>query len=261
MIYDLTVGIVALAAALGLCIGSFLNVCIHRLPRGESVVTPGSRCGACGVPIRWFDNLPVISYLLLGGKCRACGASYSPRYLIVEVITAVVFAITAMMFEPEPLLAVRLIFAAMLVALFFIDLEHQLLPDAITLPGVVVGLVASVWLPPGMVSSAIGAVLGAAILLAIRWAWKRATGVDGMGLGDVKMLAMIGAFLGWEQVWFTLFVASLTGAIVGVSIAAVGKGSMKTRLPFGTFLAVAALIASCWGDRVVAWYVGLITLQ
>lgn len=253
--------IVALAAALGLCIGSFLNVCIYRLPRGESVVSPGSRCGACGVPIRWFDNLPVLSYLILGGKCRACGAPYSARYLIVELLTAAIFALNAYVFGPEPLLAVRLVLGAMLIALFFIDLEHQLLVDAITLPGIVIGVAASAFVGPGLVSSLAGAALGAAILLAIRWVWKRATGVDGMGLGDVKMLAMIGAFLGWEQVWLVLFVASLTGAVVGVTIAAMGRGSMKTRLPFGTFLAVAALVASCWGEPVIAWYVGLITLQ
>jgi len=253
--------ILALAAAFGLCIGSFLNVVIHRLPRGQSVVSPGSRCAACGAPIRWFDNLPVVSYLMLGGKCRACGAHFSARYLVVELITAAVFVVTAAVFEPGLLLAARLVFAATLVALFFIDLEHQLLPDAITLPGVVIGLAVSAWAGPGLISSAAGAALGAAILLAIRWIWKRTTGVDGMGLGDVKMLAMIGAFLGWQQVWLVLFVASLTGAVVGVSIAATGKGSMRSRLPFGTFLAVAALIASSWGERVIAWYVGLITLQ
>ena len=253
--------IIALAAAFGLCIGSFLNVCIYRLPRGESVVSPGSRCGACGTPIRWFDNLPVLSYLMLGGKCRACGASYSARYLVVELITAAIFGLLAAVFPFEPVLAARLVFAAMLVALFFIDLEHQLLPDAITLPGVAVGLAASAFGGPGLISSLIGAALGAGILLAIRWGWKRATGVDGMGLGDVKMLAMTGAFLGWEQVWLVLFLASLSGAVVGVSIAATGRGSMKTRLPFGTFLAVAALLASMWGEPVIAWYVGLITLQ
>lgn len=253
--------ILALAAAFGLCIGSFLNVCIHRLPRGESVVSPGSRCPKCGEPIRWFDNLPVLSYLILGGKCRACGAPFSARYLVVELITAVVFAANAAVFEPGLLLAVRLVFAAMLVALFFIDLEHQLLPDAITLPGVVIGVAVSSWAGPGLLSSVAGAALGAAVLLAIRWAWKRAAGVDGMGLGDVKMLAMVGAFLGWQQVWLVLFLASLTGAVVGVSIAVTGRGSMRSRLPFGTFLAVAALIASGWGEHVISWYVGLITLQ
>ena len=253
--------VIALAAAFGLCIGSFLNVCIHRLPRGESVVSPGSRCTACGTSIRWFDNLPVVSYLILGGQCRACGASYSPRYLVVELITAIAFALTAAVVEPGPLLVVRALFAAMLVALFFIDLEHQLLPDVITLPGIVIGLGASVFLTPGLIASAIGAAIGAAILLAIRWVWKRATGVDGMGLGDVKMLAMIGAFLGWQQVWLVLFVASLTGAVIGVAMASAGRGSLKTRLPFGTFLAVSAFIAACWGEPVIAWYVGLITLQ
>ena len=253
--------IIALAAVFGLLIGSFLNVCIHRLPRGESVVSPGSHCPACGAAIRWFDNLPVLSYLILGGKCRACGAQFSARYLIVELVTAVVFAVSAAVFEPGPLLAVRLVFAAMLVALFFIDLEHQLLPDAITLPGVVIGVAASAWAGPGLLSSAAGAALGAGTLLAIRWGWKRITGIDGMGLGDVKMLAMVGAFLGWQQVWLVLFLASLTGAVVGVSIAVTGRGSMKSRLPFGTFLAVAALIASAWGEHVISWYVGLITLQ
>lgn len=250
-----------LAALFGLCIGSFLNVCIHRLPRGESVVSPGSRCAACGVPIRWYDNLPVVGYLMLGGKCRACGATFSARYLAVELITAAVFVMTAAAFDVGPLLAVRLIFAAMLVALFFIDLEHQLLPDAITWPGIVIGLVASVWLTPGWMASVAGAALGALILLAIRWAWKRATGVDGMGLGDVKMLAMIGAFLGWQQVWLVLFVASLAGAVIGVAMTTLGKGSMKTRLPFGTFLAIAALLSSIFGEPVITWYVGLITLR
>lgn len=258
---SMTMVSVVVAGAFGLCIGSFLNVCIYRLPREESVVSPGSRCPSCGTAIQWFDNVPVLSYLLLGGRCRHCKAIVSPRYALVELLTALLFALMAALIEPGALLGVRLVFVAMLIALFFIDLEHQLLPDAITLPGIAVGLAAAVALPPGILASVWGAALGAGILLAIRWVWKRATGVDGMGLGDVKMLAMIGAFLGWQQVFFTLFVASLTGAVVGVSIALVGKGSMKSRLPFGTFLAVAALIGACVGEPVIAWYVGLITLQ
>jgi leader peptidase (prepilin peptidase)/N-methyltransferase len=257
----LDVGLFLVLGALGLCIGSFLNVCIHRMPRGESISFPGSRCGSCGTPIRWYDNVPFVSYLVLGGKCRACKAHVSSRYVLVELLTGFVFASHAFFFEPGVLLAARLIFAAMLIALFFIDLEHQLLPDALTLPGIAVGVAASCFAPPGWQASLIGAALGAAILLAVRWLWKRATGVDGMGLGDVKMLAMIGAFLGWQQIWLVLFAASLAGAITGVSIAAARRGSMKTRLPFGTFLAAAALFASFWGDRLIAWYVGLITLQ
>jgi leader peptidase (prepilin peptidase)/N-methyltransferase len=246
---------------LGLCIGSFLNVCIHRMPRGESISFPGSRCTNCGTAIRWYDNVPVASYLALGGKCRACKAPVSPRYLYVEVLTGIIFAAHALFFEPGVLLAARLVFSAILIALFFIDLEHQLLPDALTLPGTAIGILASFFAAPGWQASLVGAALGAAILLAIRWLWKRATGVDGMGLGDVKMLAMIGAFLGWQQVWLVLFVASLAGAIAGVAIAAAGRGSMKSKLPFGTFLGVAALFASLWGEGIIAWYVGLITLQ
>ena len=260
----MSVIVITLAALFGLCIGSFLNVCIHRLPREESVVHPGSHCGACGAPVAWYDNLPVISYLVLGGKCRACRAPYSVRYLWVEVLTAVVFAITAAVTPPDALhilLGARLVFAALLIALFFIDLEHQLLPDVLTLPGIAIGLLASLFVPPGIVACVIGAAVGGGVLQAIRLAWKRATGQHGMGFGDVKMLAMIGAFLGWEQVWFVLFAASLTGAVVGVAITVAGRGSMKTRLPFGTFLAVAALIAAWWGEPLVAWYVGLITLQ
>ncbi len=253
--------IALLAALFGLCIGSFLNVVIYRLPRGESVVSPGSRCGACGRPVRWYDNVPVVSYLALGGKCRDCRASFSPRYLFVELLTAIVFAITAAATPPDLALLVRLIFAALLIPLFFIDLEHQILPDVITLPGVVIGIAASVFLPPGLVASLIGAALGAGILQAIRLVWKRVTGQHGMGFGDVKMLAMIGAFLGWEQVWFVLFASSLAGAVVGVAITVAGRGGMKTKLPFGTFLAVAALIAAWWGEPLVSWYVGLITVQ
>lgn len=258
---DSGVFLFVLLGALGLCIGSFLNVCIYRMPRSESIAFPGSRCTSCGAAIHWYDNVPVVSYLVLGGKCRACRAPVSARYVLVEIFTGIVFASHAFFFEPGVWLAARLALAAILIALFFIDLEHQLLPDALTLPGIAVGVVASFFAPPGIASSVIGAALGAAILLAIRWLWKRATGVDGMGLGDVKMLAMIGAFLGWQNVWLVLFFASLTGAIIGVGIAVAGRGSMKSKLPFGTFLAVAALFASFCGDRLIAWYVGLITVQ
>ena len=245
-------------AAFGLVIGSFLNVCIGRLPRGESVVYPGSRCPACRQPIAWYDNLPVLSYLLLGGRCRRCRASISMRYPIVELITAVLFVVTAYAFVDDlALLAVRLAFTAALIALFGTDLETQRLPNVITLPGIAIGLVASLWLPPGLLSSAIGALLGAGVLMAVRSGWKAATGVEGMGLGDVKMLAMIGAVLGWRQVWSVLFLASLGGALVGGVLAATGAKSMQSRIPFGTFLAVAAFVASLVGEQLIDWYLTL----
>jgi leader peptidase (prepilin peptidase)/N-methyltransferase len=242
----------------GLIIGSFLNVCIGRLPEGLSIVSPPSRCPSCQTAIRWQDNIPVLSYLLLGGRCRACRASISVRYPLVEAATGCAFVLQGLWFHADPpLLVARLVLTALLIALFGTDLETQRLPNVLTYPGIVVGLVFSVWVPPGVLACAMGAALGAAVLLAIRWGWKRATGVDGMGLGDVKMLAMIGAFLGWRQILVVLFLASLTGAIIGLVLAGVRHKSLQTRLPFGTFLAVAAFIASLVGEPLVRWYLEL----
>jgi leader peptidase (prepilin peptidase)/N-methyltransferase len=253
-----TLPLLLLVGVFGLMIGSFLNVCIARLPRGESVVSPGSHCPKCNTPIQWYDNIPVLSYLVLGAKCRACRAPISVRYPLVEITTAVAFVLQAIAFPDEPILLVsRLVFTAMLIVLFGTDYDTQRLPNVITLPGIVVGLVFSLFTPPGIVASLIGAALGAGILLAVRWIWRKLRGVDAMGLGDVKMLAMIGAFLGWRQIWVVLFVASLTGATVGVLLTMRQGRSMQTRLPFGTFLAIAAYIASIVGERLLNWYLGL----
>jgi len=243
----------------GLMVGSFLNVCIARIPAGESIVRPGSRCPHCRRAIPWYDNIPVLSYVLLGGRCRNCKTRISPRYVVVEIVTAIAFAVQAWMIGDDPwLLASRLVFTALLVALFGTDLETQRLPDPLTFTGLAVGFGGSFWLPPGWQASAIGAALGAGILLAIRAIWLWLRGVDAMGLGDVKMLAMIGAFLGWRQVLVTLFLSTLAGAIVGVSIGmAKGSRSMQVRLPFGTFLAVAAYIASLVGEDLLHWYMTL----
>jgi leader peptidase (prepilin peptidase)/N-methyltransferase len=241
----------------GLMIGSFLNVCIGRIPAGESVVRPGSRCPSCRQPIAWYDNIPVFSYILLGARCRRCRAPISVRYPITEAVTGLAFLCQGLDVGDDPwLLASRLVLTALLVALFGTDLETQRLPNVMTLPGIVAGLAFSIWTPPGIVASAAGAALGAGLLLAVRWAWHRMTGVEAMGMGDVKMLAMIGAFLGWQQVWVVMFLASVTGAVVGVGLALVRGRSMQSRLPFGTFLAMAAFGASLAGDRLLAWYLG-----
>ncbi len=254
----MTLPVLLFVGVFGLMIGSFLNVCIARLPQGESVVTPGSRCPKCKTPINWYDNVPVLGYLMLGGKCRACHAPISIRYPIVEVITSMAFVLQAIAFLDDlVLLASRIVFTAMLIVLFGTDYDTQRLPNVITLPGIVVGLVFSLFAPPGIVASLIGAALGAGILAAVRWLWRRLRGVDGMGLGDVKMLAMIGAFLGWRQVWVVLFLASLTGAVIGIALTARQGRSMQTRLPFGTFLAIAAYVASIVGERLLTWYLGL----
>jgi len=244
-------------ALVGLMIGSFLNVCVSRLPARESIASPPSRCPVCRTPIRWFDNIPVLSYLALAGRCRSCRAPISLRYPLVEIATAAAFVAQGLVHEDLGLLAVRLVLTALLVALFGTDLETERLPNALTLPGLVFGLAASVVLPPGLPSSLIGAALGAAIPWLIRWVWFHAKGVEAMGLGDVKMLAMIGAFLGWQQMWLVLVLASLAGAIVGILLTALGRHSMQSRLPFGTFLAVAALATSLGGDAVIDWYLRL----
>jgi leader peptidase (prepilin peptidase)/N-methyltransferase len=248
---------IAAVAVLGLAVGSFLNVCIHRLPNRLSVVWPASRCPACERPLAWFENVPLLSYAALGGRCRTCRAPISIRYPVVEAITAILFVLQYLAVGPTPLLAPRLLFMSALVVLFAIDLEHQLLPNAITLPGIVVGLAFSIFLPPGLLDALIGTVLGGGILFAIAEGYYRIRGEDGMGMGDVKMLAMIGAFLGWKLMLLTLILGSFAGSFVGMLILATRRGTMRAALPFGTFLAIGAAIASLVGDQVIAWYVGL----
>ena len=244
-------------AILGLAIGSFLNVCIHRIPRGESLVHPPSRCPSCGQGLRWFDNVPVLGYLWLGGRCRSCRTRISIRYPLIELATLALFLLHYAVFGWTALLVVRLLFACAMVVLFAIDLEHHLLPNVITLPGIVVGLVASLFLPPGIGDSVIGVLAGGGVLWLIGEAYYRFSGQEGMGGGDVKMLAMIGAFLGWKLVILTLVLSSVTGSLIGVIVIASRRGGMKYELPYGTFLSLAALGASLVGEGIVTWYMGM----
>lgn len=245
-----------LAALVGLVTGSFLNVCIHRLPRRESIAFPPSRCGACGAAIAWRDNVPVLGYVLLGGRCRHCRAPISLVYPLVEIVTAALFLVHLWVFGLTPLGAARLVFACAMVVLFFIDLEHQILPNVITLPGLAIGLALSLFLPPGVWQAALGALLGGGVLWAIAEIYVRVRGVEGMGMGDVKMLGMIGAWLGAPLMGLTLVLASFAGAFVGLGFMLAGRGDLQRRLPFGTFLAAAAVFASLWGQPIVDWYAG-----
>jgi leader peptidase (prepilin peptidase) / N-methyltransferase len=242
---------------LGLAIGSFLNVCIHRLPRQASIVSPASSCPHCGYVLRWFDNIPVVSYALLAGRCRQCRTPISIRYPIVELLTMAVFVGHYLVFGWDIILVPRLFFASILIALFAIDLEHHLLPNVITLPGIAVGLAFSAMLPPGLTDALIGTLVGGGILWLIGEAYYRYSGQEGMGGGDVKMLAMIGAFLGWKLVILTLVLSSLLGSLIGVIVIVVRQGGMKYALPYGTFLSLAALGSSLFGGRILAWYLGL----
>jgi leader peptidase (prepilin peptidase) / N-methyltransferase len=247
----------AMMIVIGLCVGSFLNVCIYRLPRGGSLVRPRSRCPGCESDLRWYDNIPVVSYVILLGRCRRCRSRINPRYPIVELLTAAVFVLHYLVFGPTALLAVRVAFACAMIVLFAIDLEHQILPNAITLPGLAAGLVLSLAFPPGVFDAVLGALVGGGVLWLIGEAYFRYTGQEGMGGGDVKMLAMIGAFLGWKLVLVTLVLSSFAGSLIGVLLLVLRRGGLKQALPYGTFLALGALFASLYGEAVVEWYTGL----
>jgi leader peptidase (prepilin peptidase) / N-methyltransferase len=242
---------------LGLTVGSFLNVCIHRIPREQSLMFPPSRCPGCEHRLSWFENIPVLSYAVLGGRCRKCRSRISIRYPLVELATMALFIVHGEVFGWSALLVPRLLFACAMVVLFAIDLEHHLLPNVITLPGIAIGLISSAVLPPGLVDALIGAAIGGGVLWLIGEAYYRYSGHEGMGGGDVKMLAMIGAFLGWKLVLVTLVLSSFAGSLIGVAVIALKRGGMKYALPYGTFLALGALVASLAGDAIVNWYVGL----
>ncbi len=235
--------LIAVAAAYGLVLGSFLNVVVHRVPRRMSILRPRSHCPACGSLIRWFDNLPVLSWLLLRGRCRRCGARISVRYPLVELATGLLLAAVADRFGVSVQGAAALVFGALLLALALIDLEHFLLPDVLTLPGIAAGLLFS--LAGGLVrplDALAGAALGAMLPYAVIVLYRLVRGVEGMGLGDVKLLAMIGAFLGWQGALLTLCVGACAGAVVGIGLVLAGRGKADTELPFGTFLSAAALL-------------------
>jgi leader peptidase (prepilin peptidase)/N-methyltransferase len=245
---------IAFAAAFGAVVGSFLNVIIYRLPLGKSVVWPSSACPHCGRELLWYENVPVVSFLALRARCRTCRAPISFRYPFVEALAAAMFAAAWWYYGPGALLASRLVFGCMLIALFAIDLEHHLLPNAITLPGIVAGLTFSFFAEPGWLASLVGAVAGGGALFAIAEAYYRIRREEGLGMGDVKMLAMIGAFLGWKLALVTLMMASLAGSVVGLALIASRRGTMKYALPFGTFLALGAAIAASVGSDLLAWY-------
>ena len=245
-----------LLALFGLAVGSFLNVCIYRLPRRESLNWPASRCTSCSRPLAWYENIPLASWLALRGRCRSCSAPISATYPIVEAITGAVFLAGYFIYGLTPLLAARLLFACAMIVLFVIDLRHRILPNVITLPGIAVGFVLSFFLPPGWFESLIGLIAGGGVLFALGEAYYRLRGVEGLGMGDVKMLAMIGAFLGWKLMLLTLVLASFAGSAIGIALMRAGKGDMKLALPFGTFLAVGALVAAVAGEPILTWYLG-----
>jgi leader peptidase (prepilin peptidase)/N-methyltransferase len=268
----------ALVFWFGACLGSFLNVCIYRIPREESVISPGSHCPHCNKAIHWYDNIPLVSFCVLQAKCRNCKGSISPRYVIVETLIAILFVLVWLKVSPAPVLGMTPINTFAIVPIFwlavfglalgtFVDLEHMIIPDRVSLGGIVMGLALSALIPNlqgqpdlygGLIASLLGASIGVGILWAIAILGKLAFKKDAMGMGDVKLMGAIGAFLGWPAVIFTLMLSSFLGAIFGVSMIVTGKKEMQSRIPFGPYIAVAALIWILWGPTLFQAYLNLL---
>ncbi|MCA9479336.1 MAG: prepilin peptidase [Nitrospira sp.] len=235
--------------------GSFLTVCIHRIPQGKSVVVPRSKCPSCGVQIVWYDNIPVWSFLWLRGQCRMCQQSIPFRYPLIEIVNGLGYLLVVWRFG----LAWSTVIYAGLFSVFlvvtWIDWDHQIIPDLITLPGIVVGvLCAGFWLPTGWGNSLMGLLVGGGVLLILAWASPFLFGKEGMGGGDIKFLAMVGAFLGWKAALLALMIASVVGACCGVALLLARVMERGQYIPFGPYLALGSLTAMLWGNEIWTWY-------
>ena len=251
----------------GAIVGSFLNVCIHRLPAEESLVSPSSHCPSCKFPIRFYDNIPLFSYLFLLGRCRSCKGKISLRYPLVELITALMAVALWHVFGLGFGFFFSFVLMAALVVIAFIDLDVRIVPDVISLPGIVLGLIfalANAWIEaepsaviPSPLSSFLGILLGGGLLLGVAWGYQLLSGVEGMGGGDVKLLAMIGAFLGWPSVPIALFFASLGGSVIGLLLMLTKGVGGKYALPFAPFLCLGAIFHLFFGQQIISFYTGL----
>lgn len=282
MTFESLGGLAAMAGLLGLCVGSFLNVVIHRLPkimeqdwhaqcadlRGEAVpaeptlslATPRSRCPSCGHQITALENIPILSYLLLKGRCSGCGAPISLRYPLIEIATSLLSAYTVWHFGATVQAAGALLLVWSLIALAAIDLDTQLLPDTITLPLLWLGLAFNLFTTYSELPTAvIGAMAGYLALWSVFWLFKLATGKEGMGYGDFKLLAALGAWLGWQMLPTIILLSSVVGAVVGISLMIFTKHGRNVPIPFGPYLAAAGAIALFWGPQITRNYLGLIS--
>lgn len=244
----------------GALVGSFLNVCIYRLPRRESIVWPGSHCPACSHPVAWHDNIPIVSFLLLAGRCRHCAKGISWQYPIVEALNAAGYVALFWFFGISWAAAVYSVLYSALLVVAGTDLTHKIIPNVITLPGIILGLIsAATILPLGLMNSVIGLLVGGGLLWFLAWISPYVFGKEGMGGGDIKLLAMIGAFLGWKPALMTIMVGSLLGSLVGVTL--IGARIMKREdyIPFGPFLVCGAVVALFFGEILLDWYQGLLT--
>lgn len=274
--------IVFTALLLGLIIGSFLNVCIVRLPRGRSLAYPASHCPRCKEPIRFCDNIPIVSFILLRGKCRSCGEPISWRYPLVELLNGLFYALVVNEFGVGAEAVLVMILCSSLIVITFIDFDHQTIPDVITLPGILVGLsfapfylytlseplpfhLGSLFPHAGFyliafLNSVIGSLAGAAPLFAIGWIWEKLRHVEAMGGGDVKLMGMIGSFLGWKGALLTIMLGALTGSIAGILLIVLKRHKAGKVIPFGPFLAFGAVMTVFYGSDLISWYLNLARL-
>lgn len=250
--------IIILPFFFGAVVGSFLNVCIYRVPLGVSIVNPPSSCPNCGARVPFYLNVPILSYLVLAGKCSSCEMPFSARYPAVEFLTGVIAVFVFLRFGPSLDALIYFVFISALIVITFIDLDLQIIPDVISLPGVALGLASSFVLTDlTVLDSAIGLLLGGGLLYAVAFGYRLITGHEGMGGGDIKLLAMIGAFLGWKGVLLTVVLSSFTGAIIGgIMMYAFGR-SGRHAIPFGPFLASGAVFHLFFGERVISWYLSM----
>lgn len=248
-----------IAGLFGALIGSFLNVCIYRLPRQESIAWPGSHCPICSHPISWYDNIPILSYIILAGRCRHCSGSIPFRYPLVEILNAAGYVGLLWLFGPSWVTVAYGSFYSALLVVAGTDLSHKIIPNAVTFPGIIVGLVcAATVLPLGFSDSLLGVLVGGGILWLLAWASPYLFGKEGMGGGDIKLLAMIGAFLGWKPALMTIMVGSLLGSLIGVALIAARVIKREDYIPFGPFLVCGALVALFYGRSILDWYQGLL---
>jgi leader peptidase (prepilin peptidase)/N-methyltransferase len=247
--------IVLASVFLGLVVGSFLNVCIVRLPDDESVVTPRSHCRECREPIAWHDNIPVASFVLLGGRCRRCGAPFSPRYALVEVLTGLLFGLVAFQGLAPTVTALQMAIVSAMVVITFIDIDHFLILDRVTFPSIAVSpLLALLVGHIPVTDSLLGIVGGGGMLWAFAWSYEKLRHREGMGLGDVKLLAMIGGLLGWQATLFSLFAGAVVGSVYGLGAMLARRRHLDLEIPFGPFLALGALLYMFAGPDLVEWW-------
>jgi len=244
---------------MGLCIGSFLNVCIYRLPESKSIVHPRSMCPNCDTLIPFYDNIPLFSYLWLKGQCRRCKVKISMRYPMVELLGGLVALGTYLRFGLTIETLIYYVFIAALLVVTFIDLDHRIIPDVITLPGIPICFAASFALPAITYKDALlGILVGGGSLFIVAWVYTLLTKKEGMGGGDIKLLAMMGAIVGWQGVLFTIFVASLVGTLAGFAVMLQSRKGMKLAVPFGPFLSIGSITYIFFGTELVTWYLNLL---